>query len=284
MKRFTEFFTEKYLVLQSIEYTDRTLFKRIINEQIQDISKQQKQNIQKVSEKDYLDDSVQVELIKQYKANPNSKQGLDARNKVVQNKYKWISVLARKAANAGRITTGQIPDAIQNAVISMINGIQKYDPERGIPFTAYIKDWILAGIVNPFNPIRQRSISADTQGRDGTSVASLDAPVTDSSSQDKQLSVADKIADDKQGINPFDVLDDKDVRKKLSAFLYKLPEKEAKAIKWKFLDVRPNGKQITDEQIGKRLGMTKMGAKYLIDRAVNRLKTFAKSEDIVRPD
>jgi hypothetical protein len=30
--------------------------------------------------------------------------------------------------------------------------------------------------------------------------------------------------------------------------------------------------------------MTKMGAKYLIDRAVNRLKTFAKSEDIVRPD
>ena len=143
---------------------------------------------------------------------------------------------------------------------------------------------ILAGIVNPFNPIRQRSISADTQGRDGTSVASLDAPTTDSSSQDKQLSVADKIADDKQGINPFDVLDDKDVRKKLSAFLYKLPEKEAKAIKWKFLDVRPNGKQITDEQIGKRLGMTKMGAKYLIDRAVNRLKTFAKSEDIVRPD
>ena len=138
MKRFTEFFTEKYLVLQSIEYTDRTLFKRIINEQIQDISKQQKQNIQKVSEKDYLDDSVQIELIKQYKANPNSKQGLDARNKVVQNKYKWISVLARKAANAGRITTGQIPDAIQNAVISMINGIQKYDPERGIPFTAYI--------------------------------------------------------------------------------------------------------------------------------------------------
>lgn len=284
MKQFGQFFKEEYLLLQSIEYTDRTLFKRIINEQIQGLSKKQIQNLEQQPKKDYLSDDTQIELIKKYKANPTSKQGLDARNTVVENKYKWISILAHKAAAGGRIKPEHITDAIQNGVVSMIHGIQKYDPNKGVPFTAYIKDWITAGIVNPFNPVRQRSIAADTQGRDGSSVTSLEAPVGDSSSDDKQLSVADKIADNTYGTNPYDTLDDKDVRKKLAAFLYKLPEKEAKAIRLKFLTPGPNGKQKTDEQIGKVLGMTKMGAKYLIDRAVNRLKTFAKSEELVKPE
>lgn len=278
MKQFSQFFKEQYLILESIQYTDRTLFKRIINEEIQGIDKQQLQNLDKANTKSYLDDDTQIELIKKYKQDPNSKQGLDARNKVIQNKYKWISILANKAKDSGKLRPEHVQDAIQNAVVSMINGIEKYDPEKGVPFTGYIKDWIMAGIINPFNPVRQRSISADTQGRDGTSVASIDAPASNTTSDDKELTIGDKIADGNQGVNPYDVLDNKDVRRKLATLLHKLPEKQAKAIRLKFFTPGPNGKQKTDEQIGKVLGMTKMGVKYLIDRAITKLTKLAESQ------
>jgi DNA-directed RNA polymerase sigma subunit (sigma70/sigma32) len=59
----------------------------------------------------------------------------------------------------------------------------------------------------------------------------------------------------------------------------KLNDKEAKAIKLRF-STKPDGSERTFEEIGQELGMTKMGAKLLIDRTLAKLKNFAKEEKL----
>lgn len=284
MKRFTDFFKKDFLVLESLEYTDRTLFKRIINEELTpseaDLADLDIELSNPETAKKYLNNDEELALIEQYKANPDSPEGLDARNAVIENKLKYIYLLAQKAVNANRIKAHQKEDAVQNAVLSLIHGIDLFDPSRGVPFTAYAKQWIMAGITNPFNPARQKSISSDAIGKDADfGLTSIDTPISDAHSDDKQMTLGDTIKDQREGVNPYDTLDEKDTRAVLGAFLKKLPEKEAKAIRLRF-SVKPDGSERTYEEIGQELGMTKMGAKMLIDRTINKLKTFAKEEQI----
>lgn len=286
MKSFTNFFKTDFLVLESLEYTDRTLFRRIINEELTpsetELADLDIELSNPETAKKYMDNEEEVALIEQYKADPDSVEGLEARNKVIENKLKYIHLLAQKAVNANRIKPQQKEDAVQNAVLSLIHGIDLFDPSKGVPFTAYAKQWIMAGITNPFNPIRQKSISSDAIGKDKDfGLTSIDTPINDAHSDDKQMTLGDTIADYREGTNPFDNLDEKDTRATLGVFLKKLPEKEAQAIKLRF-SVKPDGTERTFEEIGKELGMTKMGAKMLIDRVINKLKTFAKEENITR--
>ena len=278
---FTEFFKKNYLIIEAIEYTDKTLFRRIVNEEFTPTEKELADLDIELSNpetaKKYLDNEEEIALIKQYKADPTSEAGLDARNKVIENKLKWIYLLANKAANAGAIKHTNIQDAVQNAVLFLIRAIDKYDPSKNVPFTAYCKSWIIAGIKNPYNIERQKSISADTQGKDGISVTSIDTPIN-TNGDDKEGTIGDIIPDTKDGINPFETLADQDAREKLNIFLKKLPEKQAKAIELRFLP--ENGQPKTLEEIGNELGMTKMGARNLIERALDKLKLFAKEENI----
>ena len=280
---FTEFLKQNYLILECLEYTDKTLFTKIINEELKPTDEELAQLDIELSNpetaKKYLNDEEERELIKIYKANPTSIKGLDARNKIIENKLKFIYLLANKAVNSGSIKKEQLQDAVQNAVLYLIRAIDKFDLNKGVPFTAYSKTWIIAGIKNPFNPSRQKTIAADTAGKDGTDVTSIDTPISSTKGDDKERTVADFIPDTREGLNPFDTLDDKDIRIKLNLFLKKLPEKEAKAIRLRF-STKPDGTERTLEEIGKELGMTKMGVKSLIDRVINKLKTFVKEEEI----
>lgn len=284
MERFTEFFKQSFLLVESIEYTDRTLFRRIISEELTPSEKELADLDIELSNpetaKKYLNNEEELALIAQYKADPDGQEGIDARNTVIENKLKYIHLLAQKAINGNRIKPYQKEDAIQNAVLSLIHGIDLFDASKGVPFTAYAKQWILAGITNPFNPARQKSITSDAIGKDKDfSLASIDTEINDAHSDDKSMTLGDTIADTREGINPFDNLDEADQRAKLGVFLKKLTDKEATAIKLRF-STKPDGTQRTFEEIGDELGMSKMGAKLLIDRTIAKLKTFAKEENL----
>lgn len=287
MKSFTEFFNNSFLVLESIEYTDRTLFRKIINEELtpteDEVTKLDIELSNPETAKKYLDNDEELELIEIYKNDPNGETGLDARNKLIENKLKYIHLLASKAVSAGRIKSHQMQDAIQNAVIYLINGIDKFDPSKGVPFTAYAKQWIMAGITNPFNPARQRSISSDGAGKTDSQgntmgIVSFDTPTTGEDSDDKAMTVGDNIADIRAGIDPTEALDDNEMQKRLNSYLGRLNEKEARAIKMRFY-ADTDGKVKTLEEIGEAIGMTKMGVKMLIDRAMAKLKTFAREDE-----
>lgn len=141
----------------------------------------------------------------------------------------------------------------------------------------------MAGITNPFNPTRQRSISSDGAGKTDSngytmSLVSFDAPTTGADSDDKEMTVGDNLYDDRAGVDPTELLDEKYMKEQLKTYMDKLSEKEAKAIELRYT-IGPNGKPLTFDEIGEQLGMTKMGAKMLIDRALNKLKQFAKEAE-----
>jgi RNA polymerase sigma factor (sigma-70 family) len=162
----------------------------------------------------------------------------------------------------------------------LINGIDKFDESKKVPFTAYAKQWIMAGITNPFNPVRQKSISSDAVGKDTNfSLTSIDSPVGNGTSDDKEMTVGDMIPDRSETADPGEMIDADETRTKLGIFLKKLTEKEAKAIRLRF-STKPDGTERTLEEIGDELGMTKMGAKMLIDRTITKLKQFARQEQI----
>lgn len=279
MDKFRTFIKNKFLVVESILYTDRTLFRKLISEAAPSDEELTKLDIElsdAENAKKYLNNEEEIELIKTYKADPDSVRGLEARNKVVMNKYPFIHLLARKMVNANRIKQEQYEDAVQNAVLSLIHAIDLYDISQNVPFTAYAKQWILAGITNPFNPVRQTSISSDALGKDKDfGLTSIDAKID--GGEDKDMTIGDTIPDRREGLNPVDNLDEKDMKARLNIFLNKLTDKEAQAIKLRFESL-PDGKRRTYDEIAKELDMTKMGAKMLIDRTLNKLKQFAKEE------
>jgi RNA polymerase primary sigma factor len=138
----------------------------------------------------------------------------------------------------------------------------------------------MAGITNPFNPVRQTSISSDAVGKDANfALTSIDSPIGNGTSDDKEMTVGDMIPDKSEAADPIEMIDADETRTKLGIFLKKLTEKEAKAIRLRF-STKPDGTERTLEEIGDELGMTKMGAKMLIDRTITKLKQFARQEQI----
>ena len=95
---------------------------------------------------------------------------------------------------------------------------------------------------------------------------------------DKDTTVGDAIPDQNIAL-PWEEGDaDAEERALLNDWLKQLPETEAKAIKLYF--PKSEDEKKTLEEIGKELGMTKMGTKKVIDRAINKLKQFAKDANI----
>lgn len=138
----------------------------------------------------------------------------------------------------------------------------------------------MAGITNPFNPVRQKTIHSDSMGKDSSiSLTSIDSPIGNGTSDDKEMTIADMIPDKSETSDVISNIDEKDTKAKLGVFLKKLSDKEAKAIRLRFSN-KPDGSERTLEEIGEELGMTKMGAKLLIDRTITKLKQFAKQEAI----
>ena len=76
MKRFTEFFKNDFLILEQIEFLDRTLFSKIISEQLApseaEIADLDIELSNPDTAKKYMDNEEEVALIKQYKADPDS--------------------------------------------------------------------------------------------------------------------------------------------------------------------------------------------------------------------
>lgn len=134
MQKFRDFLKQDILILEGIYYTDRTLFRRIVNEELtpseEELTKLDVELSDPENAKAYLNNEEELELIRKYKADPTSLEGIEARNKVVENKLNFIHLLAHKAARGGKIKDNQHEDAVQNAVLSLMHAIDLYDPDK----------------------------------------------------------------------------------------------------------------------------------------------------------
>ena len=288
MESFKSFFIDEYIALESIMYLDRTLFKNICEGKYEPtpeaLAKYELENAllfeadETGDEKKYLQNDEEIELIKKYQADPNSKEGMDALDKLVENKMPYIYSKVNKHLISHPNQSAHKEDLVQEASLALIKAIEEFDVNSGNIFNAYAAKCVTGAILNAYNPVRQKSIVDGKVDDNGnvTTTTSIDAPVSGSRGEwaDKDTTVGDSIPDPNEKM-PWEGGESEQEEKALfNDFLKRLPEAEAKAIKMYFPASDDDKKTL--EEIGQELGMTKMGVKKLIDRAVNKLKAFAR--------
>lgn len=280
MKSFLEFFNDEYLAIEGIEYLDKRIFTRLLNEDktlipsdeviLQQVKMLDSQNDSQDSKQNYINAQQEMQLLRTYKDNPTSQEGKEARAKIIENKMKYIYAIVHRLVRSGRIRGQNFQDAIQQGVLGLIYAIDNCDINKlNKGFTPYASHYISGYASNAFNYKRSKDI---TSGKSGD-VVSMDAEISGDRGQwaDKEQTISDKISDNSAN-SPEELTQTREQQALFQDFMRRLPEKQAKAIQMYWLD-QPRK---TYEQIGKQLGMTKMGARMLTQRAQNKLKEFAK--------
>ena len=290
-------FIKDRLALESIYYYDRTLFKNIIagkyeptKEQLAKIDVEQS-IIKEDEERKYLQNDEEIKLIKTYQENPDSQEGRDAMTKLVENKMGLIYSKVNKFLVLHPNLSDQREDLVQEASLALMKAIENFDINSKNIFNAYAIKCISGAIQNLNNPVRQKSVVAGKTDERGnvTQMDSIDKVISGSRGEwaDKDTTLGDSIPDE-QATTPGEGTYDQEVgwisdadskaEKKalLNDWMKRLADKEQTAIKLYFPE--DGSKPKTYEEIGKEIGMTKMGAKKLIDRTLAKLKKFAAEE------
>lgn len=275
MKSFTEFIKDEYIALETILYHDEHLFKYICEgkyeptpEELEKIKIEQ-HLIKEDEEKSFFENDKEIELIKIYQENPDSPEGRDALDKLVENKMGLIYSKVNKHLLSHPQQSSNKDDLVQEAVLALMKAIDTFNVDSNVIFNAYALKYITGAILNTFNPNRKKIETL--RG------ASLDEIVSGSRGEwaDKDTTIADQIADDQAEIPGVDSFDDlyQEKRALLKDWISQLPEREQKAIEMYFPERNEDKKTL--EEIGKELQMSKMGVKKLIDRIITNLRKRA---------
>lgn len=291
MKSFKEFVNEEYLALESLRYIDRTLFKNICegkykpsDEELERFSQslvfEDSDEENKYDNVKYMQNDEEVELIKKYQANPNSKEGMDALNKLVENKMPWVYDKVGKHLINHSYKQSHYDDLVQEASLAVVKAIEDYDINSGTIFNAFAKKYVTTALLNAYNPQRHKVDTLQT--------ISIDTPVSGSRGEwaDKDMTVGDTIPDESLFNSILHAENEEEEnyqRALLNDWLKQLPEDEEKAIKMYFLP-EEGEKAKTLNEIGKEIKMSKMGVQKLIKRVTAKLRQFAKEEGIVDSD
>lgn len=307
LKSFIEFFNEEYLALESIRHLDDHIFKPFLagkfnmtDEQIKEWENKQQiikedtdgkkksKDDEGTDDKKFLQNDEEVELIKKYQADPTSPEGLAARDKVVENKIPYIYSKVNKYVAGHPNAARDRDDMVQECLIALTTAIDKFKPESGNIFNAYVNTYISGIIMNHNNPARQKSIvdgKGNSYGENKVSVGSLDQTVGGDNGEwaDKEQSLSDKIPDDNAHIPGEESEDDKsEHRAILRDWLNELPEDERKVVEMYFL-VDSDKKRPSMEDMGKQLSksMSKMGVQKLMGRVLKKLRQKAEEAGFV---
>ena len=291
MKSFTSFFRDEYLVLEDIEHFDNNVFKKVINESAipsdEEVNKIKSAMADKDTAKKYLENEEEDRLMHLYKKDPHSEEGRNAAEVVANNKIGLAKYLVYKAMAGGVVPPENQDTAFEGALEGLRRAIELWDPEKNEHFGPWAKEQMFWGIRNFTNPKRKKSVDERTHEN---SVTSIDAPIEaggfgKGDNNSEASTIGDKISDQSASI-PGE--DQAEIYAMLNSFLSRLPEKEMKAVRYYYLGddddkkINKGGKRkgLTFDEIGKRLNMTKVGARSVVNRATTKLRTFMEDHGI----
>ncbi len=287
MRTFTQFFNDEYIALEDIQEMDKTIYKRIVTESSEitdsDIEEVKVKLANKAGAKDYLENEEEDALMREYLADPHSKEGKDARDKVILNRVKFANYLASKAVASGVVPKEKIEDAQDAAIYGLIRAIDTWDPAKNDHFGPWVKEQIYWAIRNLTTPKRKKSVDERTHENEITSIDSpIEAGGFGRGDNNESKTIGDALSDPNAKI-PGE--DKHEIYALLNSFMSQLPEKELSAIKLYFFGDDKNKnvttkKGLTYDEIGKRLKMTKVGARAVVNRALTKLRTFMETHGI----
>lgn len=83
-----------------------------------------------------------IELAKIYQKDPQSPEGITAKNKLISANLRLVAYVAKQHPHRG-----ELADRIQDGVIGLIRAAEQYDPGLGNAFTTYAFHWIRQQII-----------------------------------------------------------------------------------------------------------------------------------------
>lgn len=249
-------------------------------------NQEQMQLVQELSKpakgKTYIENNNEVKLILIYNRDRNSAIGQEAYNAVVMNKDGMFKNFAQEKVMKKQLPANQAADFVQEMLYTLCGGgkyneqnggkfsLDAYDPYSGVPFNQFVKTKVIPAAYNTFQAIYNKSIAGDLAGyRQGMSVVSTDETTNSEDSDDKDMTIGDRIADDSEtGRDPSEIVDQKMKKQLIIKALtdpnlpkqYKLTDKEKQFIKLHYID-----------GLGKKEAAIKMGYKPSSAASVARL-------------
>lgn len=237
----------------------------------------------------------------------------DARQKMIEHNLRLVVNIARRYVNRG-VT---LPDLIEEGNLGLMHAIGKFNPEFGFRFSTYATWWIRQNIeraimnqsrtirvpvhiVKEINAVRREmhvlQACTDKGGKHAEHVArALDIPVENvwralqqSESTvsldapfdiDPTLSIGESIPDE-QSLTPDRILEEREVREILSAWLNGLNARQKTVIENRYGFGR--GDILTLDQIARNLGVTRERVRQIQNEALGNLRKSFGDRGIVR--
>lgn len=184
------------------------------------------------------------------------------RDEIVRRNLRFVVLLARRYQGRGL----GLLDLVQEGTLGLMRAVEKFDPERRVPFSSYAVWWIRQALLRALlhNEERTASFSHDDT-RPSVQFVSLDTPLRD----DADSTLADLIASPQESW-PEEIARSTNERRQLQRAVAQLPPQEADIVRLRFGLV--DGLTYTYEAIAHRLGMSREQARLREQRALLRLK------------
>ena len=288
MKTFENFFKDEYIALENVIKMDQMIYPKIIAESANLYTEDVKQLEQDLKNKDkakeFLTNEEEDNLMRIIKADPFSEEADKARAELIEHNMKLIKKMAIKAINAGVVPPEKKEEAIDASYDGFIRAMDTWIEAKNNHFKPWALTQMGFAIRNNLDPDRKHSVDQRTHEN---SIVSIDSPIEaggygKGDNNSEAHTIGDKIQDN--SVIPGN--DDREIYMILNSFLDSLPEKEAKIVKlYHFGDGVKKDKDgknagLTYDEIGKKLNISKVGVRNILQRVYANLRKSLEDNGI----
>ena len=153
-------------------------------------------------------------------------------------------------------------DLIQVASLGLVNAIDRFDPDRGIPFVAFAAPTVREIAV--YLELPEDEVLEAFAAGDARRTMSLDQPV--GSAESEELTIGERIGAEEAGFEGVEQ------RATIAKGLPALSERERLVLRLRFVE------DMTQSQIAERIGHSQMHVSRILRAALERLRTAVEEE------
>jgi RNA polymerase sigma factor for flagellar operon FliA len=162
----------------------------------------------------------------------------------------WVRMVARSVFLRVRGRSDDWPDYVQNAMLGMLEAMNSFDVERGVPFEAFARPRVRGAVFNGLRALRTLPVALETSRISDEAIASVleeDEPdpverliaVVSGLALGHGLALHADMVVNAEPVGPYDAAVRSQLGERLSKHLKRLGERERLVLEWHYLQHLP---------------------------------------------